>query len=1105
MPRAKLEEIINDFKIEDLSNFFRLKTQVQGNFRSVNEKLSQYNDDFFSNFCRLGQIEFSITEKLIVAGAEVKRDLSERSGKKYQYEKAKKILKELAVYSAGIFIFYDQSGNFRFSLVYPEAAGRRREWSSFRRFTYFVSKEFTNKTFLSRIGDGNFSSLVKIKEAFSVEKVTKEFYLEYRKLFESLLNELSKNHTFKIEASRNNISPENFAKKLLGQIVFLYFVQKKGWLGVSSGSKWGEGNKNFMGDLFREAMKKKANFFNDYLEKLFYNALNNPRRNSVDPSFSKDFNCRIPFLNGGLFEAEYDWEDSLIYLDNNIFKAIFGVFERYNFTIEEESPDDKEIAVDPEMLGKVFENLLPENLRKGKGTYYTPREIVYYMCRESLINYISSGVDDEKYLLKVRKFVNGDTEINKEELSRIFDETTAEKAADKVLVFDKNEARAIDKLLMEIKVCDPACGSGAFLVGMLNEIVRMRKFLDDWYLGRKTTEYELKKETIQNCIYGVDIDPGAIEIAKLRLWLSLVVDYGIEDIEPLPNLDYRLMCGNSLLEEYEDVKFYNGEDGAQQASLLVDTDKQKQVAELKKKVKEYFDIHDDKEKQAKRKEINDIKDWLVRSALEKRKHDLAAQRKNEEAKANMLDKKSRERYLASWGDKFLAEAKIKEVLDDLHNPKAAKPFFIWKLEFMDVFADKKGFDVMIANPPYLSSKNIEETLKPIYEKTFYSPTAHYDIYIIFIERALQLLKEGGNLCFITSNKYFSQKYGFKIRELLLKKYLLRIINFNFKIFEATVDTAITIVENCANQIGHKVKILDLYDTDLKNDSSSLGQILIDDGRYQFIRQDFFRELPDSNFRLDVQQKDFDLQKKIHNETVPLADICFVIYGAVLHNAEKNVKKDKFIYQENNKNLKSYIEGKYISRWRVNKEFYLKYTPDVHREPRYPELFENRKLVGKRIIGRDGLSFLYDQNNLYTDNTVYIIIPYCFLPRNKYSQLNSVISDNRIKQSQEYSLLFLLSIINSSLFKWLFQKFFSFGLDIYPIHLKKLPIKTIGEDGQKPFIDLVNKIIAITKTADYPDNSPKQIKVKEYEKQIDQMVCKLYGLTKEEIKIVENEE
>ncbi|HNV24328.1 MAG TPA: hypothetical protein PKH98_05505, partial [Candidatus Omnitrophota bacterium] len=174
-------------------------------------------------------------------------------------------------------IFYDQNGNFRFSLIYPETIGNRRQWSSFRRFTYFVSREFTNKTFLQRIGDNEFSSIEKIKDAFSVEKVTKEFYLEYRKLFESLVKDLSSNHTFTNEASKNDINTENFAKKLLGQIVFIYFIQKKGWMGVPAGQNWGAGDKNFLINQFKEAITKKSNFFNDYLESLFYGTLNNPQ------------------------------------------------------------------------------------------------------------------------------------------------------------------------------------------------------------------------------------------------------------------------------------------------------------------------------------------------------------------------------------------------------------------------------------------------------------------------------------------------------------------------------------------------------------------------------------------------------------------------------------------------------------------------------------------------------------------------------------------------------------------------------------------------------------------------------------------------------------
>jgi len=430
---------------------------------------------------------------------------------------------------------------------------------------------------------------------------------------------------------------------------------------------------------FKEAIAKKSNFFNDYLEPLFYGTLNNPRRDSADPSFSKEFNCRIPFLNGGLFEAEYDWQHSFICLDNNIFKNIFDVFERFNFTVEEESPDDKEIAVDPEMLGKVFENLLPENLRKGTGTYYTPREIVYYMCQESLINYLdfNSKLGKEKVEKFVKSFKEGDG------------------------VISDTDAIELDRLLEQIKICDPACGSGAFLVGMLNEIVRLRLLLRVLFPSKlsQKSEYQLKKDTIHNCIYGVDIDPGAIEIAKLRLWLSLVVDYEIREIEPLPNLDYRLMCGNSLLEEFEGVRFYNGDNGKQDLGSFKDTKKREKITELKKKVEEYFDIHDDAEKQNKRKEINDIKDWLIRTALEKRRKELAKHRKSEESKLNMFNEESCKKYFDNWGTKFLAEAKINEVLRNLHDPRKAKPFFIWKLEFIDVFEDNGGFDVVIANPP----------------------------------------------------------------------------------------------------------------------------------------------------------------------------------------------------------------------------------------------------------------------------------------------------------------------------------------------------------------------------------------------------------------------
>jgi len=1045
MPRAKLTEIIENFRVEDFTNFFRLKTQAQGNFRPNEEKLTNYNDADFSGIVKLGQIEFSETEKLIIVIAKVAKGLSERSGKKAQYEKAKKILKNLQIFTAGIFVFYDDLGSFRFSLIYPESIGTRRQWSNFRRFTYFVSREFTNKTFLQRVGDGDFSTLAKIKDAFSVEKVTKEFYLEYRKLFENLLGELSKNHTFLNEALKNQLDTENFAKKLLGQIVFLYFVQKKGWLGVSEGGKWGEGDKNFLSNLFRKAKIDNKNFFNDYLEKLFYNALNNPRQDSADPSFSKDFNCRIPFLNGGLFEAEYDRKNSLIYLDDKIFKAIFDVFDRYNFTVEEESPDDKEIAVDPEMLGKIFENLLPENLRKGNGTYYTPREIVYYMCQESLINYLDSNSKigrkkAEEYVKFMREGEN------------------------KAIAAFEGEVIELDELLKNIKVCDPACGSGAFLVGMLNEIVRLRLLLRMLHPEKlaKKTEYELKKETIQNCIYGVDIDPGAIEIAKLRLWLQLVVDYELKDIEPLPNLDYRLMCGNSLLEEFEGVKFYNGENIEPQATLLVDTEKQKKITKLKKKVKEYFNIHDDKEKQQKRKEINDIKDWLIRSALEKRKQDLVAQRKNEESKANMLDKKSREKYLTFWSKNFLdSESNIKKVLDTLHNPKEAKPFFIWKLEFIDVFEEKDGFDVVIANPPYVSVKEISEEAKNNFSRVFITGRGRFNLFTLFLEKSQKLLKGDGVLTFILPEGLYSNVEYVYIRNYLLEKTTILFISlFSERVFDAAVDTSIISVKNKKYTQGEFPVFRDLSQITTR------------------LNQNSFKKLPFSLFSVNIDSKSKKIIEKILNEFPNKIDNILEIQQGIIYSGQKKGKV--FSNEKKNDNYKKILDGRDALKWLINwkNKFdnkYILYSDKLHR-PREERLFlADEKLVFPRKSTK--VAGAYDDEQYYCLNTAYVCL----------------------SKNKKFNLKFILAILNSRLINYFYSKlFFGWQVTIPALNCISLPYK-----DQDQIIKIVDKILSITKGSDYLENSEKQAKVKECEKQIDQMVYKLYNLTKEEIEVVEN--
>ncbi|HEX7773314.1 MAG TPA: Eco57I restriction-modification methylase domain-containing protein [Pyrinomonadaceae bacterium] len=384
----------------------------------------------------------------------------------------------------------------------------------------------------------------KIEKVFDIENITKEFLQRYKDHYDNVRDELNqifkKNTAVREDFKRKGIEIDDFAKKLLGQIVFLYFLQKKGWFGVKRGSDWGTGDKNYLRHLFQERETyyrpgDKCNFFNNILEPLFYNTLAVERTDD----WADQFGCKIPFLNGGLFEPlfGYDWVNTELLLPDRLFSnseptkegdvgtGILDVFDRYNFTVNEAEPLEKQVAVDPEMLGKVFENLLPENLRHTGGIYYTPRPIVSYMCQQCLINYLATHAPDVPRA-EIEAFIG---------ISGLPD------------VISRN-AQKLDKLLEAITVCDPAIGSGAFPVGMMQEIVRARKILATVADVPKRSTYELKRHVIENSLCGVDIDPGAVEIAKLRLWLSLVVDEDHRHTIPsLPNLDHKIMQGNSLL------------------------------------------------------------------------------------------------------------------------------------------------------------------------------------------------------------------------------------------------------------------------------------------------------------------------------------------------------------------------------------------------------------------------------------------------------------------------------------------------------------------------------------------------------------------------------
>ena len=401
--------------------------------------------------------------------------LSERSGKKRNMKKAKKILKD-SQSDAGIFIFYDRQGNFRFSLIYPEVVGNRRQWSNFRRFTYFVrpDPEFTNKTFLQRIGgkdnDGGFSSLDKIKEAFSLSAVTdifyKDFFVEYNKIIEAVK---------KINKSVGQEKARDFVLLFTVRTIFLGFIQKRRWIG---------NDERFIQNLLKEYENKysgKNLFYERWLNPLFFEALNSPPGKKAaykDNEFSAETEKNLqmaPYLNGGLFKQKTDYDDQEYFIPDKEIREFFDFLFSHNFTIEENSYEDEDLQLNPEFLGIIFERLV----NKSDGAVYTPRTEVDLMCRLSLVKWLEKNISPA---------------IKKINLYELFFRE-GEKAEDqKRGSFSEKETKEILGFLENITVCDPAVGSGAFLVGMIQVLDEIEQDLKLRIRIKDIDAFERKRE-----------------------------------------------------------------------------------------------------------------------------------------------------------------------------------------------------------------------------------------------------------------------------------------------------------------------------------------------------------------------------------------------------------------------------------------------------------------------------------------------------------------------------------------------------------------------------------------------------------------------------------
>lgn len=918
---------------------------------------------------------------------------------------------------ASLVAFYsDNETSWRLSFVKKELnftdKGLKIELTPAKRYSYLVGEKEAIHTAqeylfeLLKIQDRKIT-IADLNQVFDVEKVTKKFFTEYKEKYLQLKDFLDNNKDFVLEANEFDFTSEEFAKKLMGQIVFLYFLQKKGWLGVKLipdklnineyktiyneanevennlldlfyvkndtdyafndavakniensqkltdlsnffvktkyNMPWGTGDKKFVRTIYRNSRITHKDFFDDYLEPFFYTGLNQKRDNQYFPLF----NCKIPFLNGGLFEPlnNYSWSSAEFNIPSDMFSndsktGILDIFDLYNFTIDEEEPLEKDIAVDPEMLGKIFENLLDVNDRKSTGSFYTPREIVQYMCQESLANFIVNKLNIPYE--DINDFIKYCEIITQTDCENLYTDIKNRKLPDSIW----NNLIELDKVLLNVKICDPAVGSGAFPLGMLNEIVKLRDNISSYIIikedfnlinsdqdleisQRKRDIYYLKLQTIENSIYAVDLEPSAVDIAKLRLWLSLIVDFDNQlEPQPLPNLGCKIMQGNSLMDEFEGTQLFdpniykkstrkNAKEGKNEVRNIniqttmnfndgSTTNSVELFDNLIKLQKEYFGASDSKTKRALKIKIEKIQYGLIEESLiddSKKYNDF----KKIEAKRN-------------------------------------KPWFIWQLEFYDVFKNNDGFDIVIGNPPYGAtfSKSEKETLS-----NKYPFVADYESSNYFISLSKTLLKANGNMHFIIPNMFMANINAQKFRLYLLNEWEINGVD-NFST-ESIFDSAC--VRNC---------IINLKNNSHKSYIAKFSNMKYINQRFISSSKDLKKEqlLEHINNWLGIVEEDettIYLKNKIKHNSNCLNNFCDISQGLIPYDkyrghTEYQIKNK--VWNANYKKDNTYkkeLKGKDVSRYKLiwNGIDWISYGSWLA-APRKIEFFRNERILIREI-------------------------------------------------------------------------------------------------------------------------------------------------------------
>ncbi|HQY94902.1 DNA methyltransferase, partial [Caldilinea sp.] len=721
-------------------------------------------------------------------------------------------------------------------------------------------------------------------EAFDVEAVTRDFFATYRTIFEQ------------VEKLITGLAGEEerlFTQRLFNRLLFLIFLERKGWLTFDGRSDY----LRALWEAHRGAVEAgdDDNFYRDRLRLLFFSGLNTP--NEVDVvganrhGFLQQRIGHAPYLNGGLFEEDAgDRNPNVVVSDRAIDLILTRLLYHYNFTITESTPLDVEVAVDPEMLGKIFEELVTG--RHESGSYYTPKPVVAFMGQEALKGYLESACAGE------------------------------ERAALAAFV-ERRDPAALHRpdgvldALRQVTICDPACGSGAYLLGMMHELMDLRGALAARATVDHQTLYEQKLEIIQRNLYGVDIDPFAVNIARLRLWLSLIVEYEGETPPPLPNLDFKIETGDSLT-------------APSPASLEPDMFRDQQVREYFELKSRFLQAHGGQKVELRRQ--------------------IDALREQMRAWAHTSGRVDGFDWVVEFAEVFDGPdglgLTVSGAMAQIVNTTAGQ------MELAGEAAKHGGFDVILANPPYVRQELLggeyKAQLKAIYPEVYAGAA---DLYVYFYARALQLARPGGMVVFISSNKFMRAGYGEKLRKHLGAATTLRaVIDYgDLPLFTATAYPCIVATRKQAPEPKSRFQTVVIDDIhEVENTSSVVTQRASDRPQSSL----------HANGWILGQLQIVSLMTKLKDAGPPLGEY---VKGAIHYGIKTGLNeafvvdrttRDRLIEEHESSQLllKPYLRGRDIKKWNVQAtDLWLIFTRRGTDISQYPAIERHLEQFKERLL------------------------------------------------------------------------------------------------------------------------------------------------------------